>query len=145
VVRIRVTISTAAGAFADPKLRELTLDAPVAPAGILPSQAKDQSHHVIGQWRTATATVGLGPFAGGQSAVAPQDRARRHQEDRPAPAGKRPAQQCEQRTIGGMELGPPAHAAQHLELVAQDRDLDIFGVLTLAAFKQHADEPAAMR
>jgi hypothetical protein len=31
-----------------------------------------------------------------------------------------------------MELGPPDLAAQHLELVARGRDLDIFGVLAFA-------------
>jgi hypothetical protein len=52
------------------------------------------------------------------------------------------AQQCEQRTIGGAELGPLDLAAQHLELVAQDRDLDVLGMLGLEATKQEAEKPA---
>jgi hypothetical protein len=45
------------------------------------------------------------------------------------PAGKRSAQQREERTVGGVELGPLDLAAQHGELVAEHGDLDILGVL----------------
>ncbi len=57
-------------------------------------------------------------------------------------AGKRPAQHRQDRTIGGEELGSLHLAAQHLELVAQDGDLDILGVLAVEASKQDADESA---
>jgi len=73
--------------------------------------------------------------------VPPQDRARRHQEDRPACAGNRPAQHRQGRTIGGPELGAFHLAVQHVELVAQDGDLDVLGVLALEAPKQHGNEP----
>jgi hypothetical protein len=33
-------------------------------------------------------------------------------------------------------------AAQHLELVAQDRDLDVFGMLALEPPEQDAEKPA---
>jgi len=56
-------------------------------------------------------------------------------------AGKRSAQHREHRPIGGPELGSLDLAAQHLELVAQHRDLDVFGVLALEASKQHANKP----
>ncbi len=56
-------------------------------------------------------------------------------------AGKRAAQHCQDRTIGGAELGAFDLAAQHIELVAQDRDLDILGMLAAEASKEHADEP----
>jgi hypothetical protein len=91
---------------------------------------------------TAAPTVGLCPLAGHQAPVPPQDRARRHEEDRPACAGKCPAQQRQQCTVGGSELGSLHLAAQHAELVAQDGDLDVFGVLALEASEQHADESA---
>jgi hypothetical protein len=96
---------------------------------------------VIERWTTAS-SAGLGPLAGDQPPVPPQERIRRHQEGRPAPAGKRSAQHCQQRTVGGSELGPLDPAAQHLELVAQNRDLDVLGMLGLEANKQEAEESA---
>jgi hypothetical protein len=42
----------------------------------------------------------------------------------------------------GSELGAFDLAAQHLELVAEDRDLDVLAVLASEASKQHADELA---
>jgi hypothetical protein len=86
--------------------------------------------------------VSLVPFARDQPAVPPQDRVWRHQEDRPAPTSKHAAQRREQRTIGGLELGSLDLAAQHLELVAEDGDLDVLGVLALAPPKQDAEESA---
>ncbi len=41
------------------------------------------------------------------------------------------------RNSGSLDL-----AAQHVELVAEHDDLDVFGVLAAEASKQHADEPA---
>ena len=52
------------------------------------------------------------------------------------------AQHCEQRTVTGAVLGPLDLAAQHLELVAQNRDLDVLGMLGLEATKQEAEESA---
>jgi TIR domain len=72
----------------------------------------------------------------------PQDRVRRDKEARPAPARKRAAQQRQQCTVGGAELGPRDLAVRHLELVAEHRDLDVLGVLASQAPKQHANEPA---
>jgi hypothetical protein len=86
--------------------------------------------------------AGLGPFAHDQPAVPPQDRAWRDEEDRPARAGKRSAQQREDRTIGGSERWPLDLAAQHLKLMAEDGDLDVLGVLASEASTQHADEAA---
>jgi len=73
---------------------------------------------MVGERRTTDSTVRLGPFAGDQPLVPPQDRVRRHQEDRPASARKRAAQRREERSIGGMELGSFDLAAQHTDLVA---------------------------
>jgi hypothetical protein len=55
--------------------------------------------------------------------------------------GKRAAQYRQGRTIGGAELRAFDLAAQHLELVVEDGDLDVPGVLAVEASKQHADEP----
>src|SRR6266516_3989538 len=53
----------------------------------------------------------------------------------------RPAQHREDRTIPGSELGSLDLTAQHLELVAQDGDLDVLGVLAAEAAEQHAGKP----
>ncbi len=41
-----------------------------------------------------------------------------------------------------MELGPLDLAAQHLELVAENGDLDVLGLLAAQASQQHADKQA---
>jgi hypothetical protein len=84
---------------------------------------------MLGQRWTTASTVRLGPLAGDQLAVPPQNRARRHQEDRPAPTRKRSAQHRQQRTVGGAELGSLYLSTKHGELVAEHGDLDVLGVL----------------
>jgi len=44
---------------ADPELQEFALDAPVAPARILPGQPQDQRDYVLGERGTAGSTVGF--------------------------------------------------------------------------------------
>jgi hypothetical protein len=58
------------------------------------------------------------------------------------PAGQRSAQHRKDRTVGGSELGSLDVAAQPTELVAENRDLDIFGVLASEAAEHHAGESA---
>src|SRR4029453_11428972 len=77
-----------------------------------------------------------------QPTVPAQDRVRVDEETRPAPARKRAAQCREDRTVGGSQLGSLHLAAEHLELVAEHGDLDVFGVLASWASEQHAGEPA---
>ena len=50
------------------------------------------------------------------------------------------AQQRQARTIGRVERGSLHLAAQHLDLVAENRDLNVLGVLALEALEQDADE-----
>jgi hypothetical protein len=57
----------------------------------------------------------------------------------PVRAGKRPAQD---RAVGRAELGSLDLVAQHLDLMTEHGDLDIFGVLATEASERHADEPA---
>jgi len=97
----------------DSELLELALDAPVTPARILPRQPQDQRYQMVGQRWTAASTGGPRPLAGHQPPVPPQDRVRGHQEDRPALARERAAQQREQRPIGrgGTRVASPGGAA----------------------------------
>jgi len=48
-------------------------------------------------------------------------------------AGKYPAQDREDRTVGGSELGSLDLVTEHLELVAENGTLDTFGVLATEA------------
>ncbi len=79
---------------------------------------QDQRSHMLGERWTTASTVGSGPLACDQLAVPPQDRAWRHQKDRPPVTGKGVTEDCEEGTIGGTELGSLDLAAQHVELVA---------------------------
>jgi hypothetical protein len=130
------------GRHLDPELLQFTLDTLVAPAGVLLSQSQDQCNQVLGQRWTTASTVGLGPVAGDQPAVPPQDRVRGHQKARPALTRKRSAQRREQRTIGGREPGSLDLTAQRFELMASHRDLDVLDMLALEAPKQDAEESA---
>jgi hypothetical protein len=103
---------------------------------------QDQRHQVVIERRTTGSMAGPGPFTGDQPPVPPHNRVRRHQEDRPAPARKRSAQYRQQRTIGGSELGPLDLPAQHLELVAENSDLDVLGLLAAVSSQQYADKPS---
>ncbi len=48
----------------------------------------------------------------------------------PAIARQHPGKGGEQHPVLGAETGPALLAVQHFELVAQDQDLDVFGVDT---------------
>src|SRR6266511_5982540 len=97
---------------------------------------------MLGQRWTTASTVGLGPLAGDRLTVPPQDRARRNQENRPAPTRKRSVQHCQQRTVGGAELGSLDVSTKHVELVAEHGDLDVLGVVATQAPEQHPEESA---
>ncbi len=97
---------------------------------------------MVGEWWAPVARLDLRPFAGHQPAVPPQDRVRSEEEARPAPTRQRTAQHRQQSTVGRSELGSLDLPAEHGELVAQDGDLDVLGVLAAEASEQHADESA---
>jgi hypothetical protein len=112
-----------------PELLQLALDAPVAPARVLLGQPQDQPDHLVGERRAPASRRGVCPLARHQPTVPAQDRVRGDKEVRPAPARQRAAQCREDRTVGGSELGSLHLAAEHLELVAEHGDLNVFGVL----------------
>ncbi len=106
---------------------QLALDPLVAPAGVLPGQADDQLLHLLVQWRPAGLAVWVGPGAGDQPTVPAQQRLGLDQEAGPAGSGEHPADRGEQGSVGGLELGTWALAAEHGDLVAQDEDLQVLG------------------
>jgi hypothetical protein len=59
----------------------------------------------------------------------------------PAGSGQRAADRGEQGAVGGLELGTWRLAAEHGELVAQDKDLQVLGGVT-AGQREQADRSA---
>ncbi len=70
----------------------------------------------------------IGPAPGDHPPVPAEQRARRHQEDRPALPREQPAQRREQGPVLGLEPRSRLPAAQDLQLMAQDQDLDCVGI-----------------
>jgi hypothetical protein len=60
-------------------------------------------------------------------------------------AGKHLSQRCQNRTVGGSELGSLDLAAQHTGLVVEHGDLYVLGVLASQAPEQGADKSRTMR
>jgi len=55
-------------------------------------------------------------------------RCRRHHEQRPPATGQQTAQRGEERTVLGFKARSRVLAAENLELVTQDEDLDLLGI-----------------
>jgi hypothetical protein len=127
---------------ADPvaKLEQFTLDPLVPPTGVLPREALDQRGG-LGTERRSAATVWIGPSPGDQAAVPSQHGARRDQSMCPQVPGQQPNQRGEHSTISPVQSGPGVGAAQHGNLVAQDKQLDILGRRRPANQPQPAENP----
>jgi len=100
------------------QLQQLTLDAAIAPARILPGQARDQlveltGPSLIGVRRTASISR---PLATDQLAMPAEEGLRADEQSGPGWAKENPARGGEQKAVGG----PPARAA---DLAFADADL----------------------
>ena len=69
----------------------------------------------------------VGPLAGDQAAVPPQDGAGGDQPVRPQPCRQEPDQRGEDRAVGPVQPGPGIGAAQHGDLVPQHEQLGVLG------------------
>jgi hypothetical protein len=69
------------------KVEQLALDAPVAPARVLPGEADDQLLQLLVQWGSPLSVVRVGPGAGHEPPVPAQQRLGRDEEARPTGAG----------------------------------------------------------
>jgi hypothetical protein len=93
-----------AGAVADTD--ELALDAPVAPAWVLPGQLAGQRADLIGD-RRASRGVRVGPFSLDKAAVPGEQGARGHHPMRSEAGGKQPGQGGDHGAIGPGGPGRP--------------------------------------
>jgi hypothetical protein len=124
------------------KVLELALDALVAPARILLGQADDELvDAVVERWSPLSMTR-VGPRACDEAAVPAQQRLGLHEEARPASPRQRAADRSQQRPIGGLQPGSWNLAAEHGELVTQDKDLKILGGVTAGELGEELDVAA---
>jgi hypothetical protein len=122
--------------------QQFSLDALVAPAGVLPGQADDQLLDVLVERGSPCSTLWVGPRAGDQTPVPAQQRLRLDEETRPARLGQDTADGGEQRPVGGLQLGSWSLAAQHGELMAQDEELKILGGVAVGEEGEQLDGAA---
>ena len=130
------------GGDVDPELQQLTLDAHIAPARVLPRQPEDQAACLGRKRRTTRPAGAASAFALQQRPVPAAERLRADRKGRPPLGRKQPAHRSKQRTVSGRVLRPPPSAPQDRHLVAQDHDLEL--ALTPAAGEQTnetAEEP----
>jgi hypothetical protein len=71
-----------------------------------------------------------------------QQRLWRDEEAGPTGWGQDAADRSEQGTVGWFQLGPRCLAAQHSELVAQDKDLQILGGVAAGNHRERLDGAA---
>jgi hypothetical protein len=124
------------------KPKQLTLDALVAPAGILPGQADNQLLRILIEQWTPGSTTGIGPCTGDQAAVPAQEGLGLDDEAGPAGPGQRAADRGEQGPVGGFQPGSRGLAVEHGELVAQYQDLQVLGGVAAGQQHEQADQAA---
>jgi hypothetical protein len=116
------------GRYPDAESGQLTADPPVAPARILACQTQHHGPH-IGWHARASALAGrLSPLPAHERPMPAQQRARGDQTRAAQGAWQVAGRRREQGTISGAKLRPRHLAAQDLELVAQDEQLDVLDV-----------------
>jgi hypothetical protein len=126
----------------NPEVLQFTLDALVAPGGVLPGQVDDQLLHLLVQRWPARPAVQVGPGADDQAAVPAQQRLRLHKAARPARPGQHAADRGQQRPVGGLQPESWDLAAQDGELVAEHQDLKVFGAIAAGRQPEQLDGAA---
>jgi hypothetical protein len=112
----------------DAEALELAGDPPVSPGGVLLGEPLDQFAQLVAPARPSPLGP-VGPAAGDEPPVPAEQRLGADEERRPAPPRQGAREPGQQRPIGELELGPGDLATEHGELVAQDEDLDLLGLL----------------
>jgi hypothetical protein len=127
------------GAGAVAETDELALDAPVAPARVLPGQLPGQRADLIGdQW--ASRGVRVGPFCLDKAAVPGEQGARGHHQVRSEAGGKQPGQGGDHGAIGPVRPGAAGLAAQQGGLMPEDQDLGVLGGVASREERQPAEQ-----
>jgi hypothetical protein len=112
----------------DADFLELTRDAEVAPARVLPCQANDQLDCLMGQGRAAVASMGIGPPSSYEGTMPAKDRLGCDEEGRPPFTRDEASEDTDDRSIRPGEAGTSGLALEHGELVAEHEDLGVLGL-----------------
>jgi hypothetical protein len=118
--------SDGAGPNPVPEPAQLTADAAVAPARVVPGQPQHQIADLCRHAWTTT-PVWVGPTAPDQVAVPSQQRVRLHQQPAPDIAGQHPRQPSQHRPVGPVLSGSGHMPAEHRSLVPQHQQLRFLG------------------
>lgn len=119
-------VGDAAFRHRDAELSQLTHDAEVAPARVLPRQAHDERDRLLGKrWPSGTA-VRVGPPPSDKGSVPAQDRLGRDEERRPALSVDEACQRGDECPVRPGEAGSGDLAADR-QLVPQHQDLGVLG------------------
>jgi hypothetical protein len=100
----------------------------MAPARILPCEAQHQDPDVGRDGRASSPAGRLPPLSAHERAMPTQQRARGDQKPAARGAWQLARRRREQGTVRGAKLRPRDLAAEDLELVAQDEQLDVLDV-----------------
>ena len=122
------------------ELGQLAADPPMAPARILACQPQHEGPH-LGRHGRASALAGrLSPLPAHERAMPAQQRPRSDQTRAARGAWQVAGRRREQGTIRGAKLRPRDLAAQDLELVAQDQQLDVLDVQATTTPNERAEQ-----
>jgi hypothetical protein len=117
----------------DPELAKLALDPDAAPAGVLPGQPEDErTDRGIERWPACATGPAVGPLPPHELAVPPEEGRRGDEVGDPAVTRDNPARRREQDTVARTQPRSARRSLQHLELVAEDEDFQVLGVLVAA-------------
>jgi hypothetical protein len=130
------------GRHLDAEALGFALDALIAPARVLPRQADDQLLDLPVERRPPRSTTRVGPCAGDQPPVPAQQRLGPDEEARPARPRQDTADGGEQGPVGRFELWSWSLAAEHGELMTQDKDLQILGGIATGELGEELDGAA---
>ena len=130
------------GRCADPvaDLEQLTLDPLVSPAVVLGGEPLDERGDLRADWRPSR-LVRIGPLAGDQAAVPPQDGAGGDQPVRSPPSRQEPDQRGHHRPVGPVQPGSRMGPAQHSDLMPQHQEFSVLGGRRPAEQDKPAAEP----
>jgi len=115
--------------YRQPELLELADDPAVTPARVLAREPHDQLAEARVEAWTPRSAARICPPALDHRAVPTDQRLRHDPERRPPSARERSTERGEQRAVTRRIARPPLLTAQHAELMAEDKDLNL---LTLA-------------
>ena len=123
-----------------PKTEELTLDAAVSPARVLPGQPPDQLADLLRD-RRASGGVRVGPFLLDQATVPGEQGARHHDPLYPKVPGQQPRQGGYHRPVSPVWFRAGDLAAQDRDLVPEHQDFHVLGNIAAGEERQPAEQP----